>query len=72
MGINYPVSRGSSIYSGIKLIIGYSNLKWYEEGGDSYGYTYFLDATLGSSSLGLGFEMRGDIHLFKNLDFFGG
>ena len=79
VGINYPVTTLSSIYTGIKFIFGLSNLKYnIEDEYRQYDYEYEYDyyswskSSLNSSGLGLGIETRGEIYLSKNLAIFGG
>jgi len=75
VGINYPVTTLSSIYTGIKFIFGLSNLKYNHEYRqyDEYDYDYYWSkSSLNSLGLGLGIETRGEIYLSKNLAIFGG
>ena len=79
VGINYPVTTLSSIYTGIKFIFGLSNLKYnIEDEYRQYDYEYeeydysLIKSSLNSSGLGLGIETRGEIYLSKNLAIFGG
>ena len=77
VGINYPVTTLSSIYTGIKFIFGLSNLKYnieYRQYDYNYEYDYYSwsKSSLNSLGLGLGIETRGEIYLSKNLAIFGG
>jgi len=77
VGINYPITTLSSIYTGIKFIFGLSNLKYnieYRQYDYEYEYDYYSwsKSSLNSLGLGLGIETRGEIYLSKNLAIFGG
>jgi|GEM_PF-1961966 len=77
VGINYPITTLSSIYTGIKFIFGLSNLKYnieYRQYDYNYEYDYYSwsKSSLNSLGLGLGIETRGEIYLSKNLAIFGG
>ncbi len=70
MGISYPLSDVFRVFFGFKPILGYSSLQWY----DSTHYSIIdfwttSNASLGSTSLGLGFEVGGDFSISKRASF---
>ncbi|MEO0203737.1 MAG: outer membrane beta-barrel protein [candidate division WOR-3 bacterium] len=70
IGLNYPLTEQFSVYFGVKPIMGFSNLSWYDSayvyllGLSSYGVR---DASLGKSSFGLGFDFGGDFGFSRSL-----
>jgi len=68
VGLNYPLSEKFSVYVAFKPIFGYSSLKFYDSTDvRNIVHAWVLDASLSSTSVGLGFEMGGDFSFSKSL-----
>ncbi len=73
-GLSYRLGEFFSIYTGIKPMFGLSNLKFNirVDGPEDFGNPYSLDASLNSTSFGIGFEARGGIKLSRSFSAFVG
>ncbi len=71
-GLNYNLRENFFIYVGIKPMFGFSNLKWFLRYwlGPYYYEYYEIDASLNSSSFGIGFEIKEEVYISKYLGIF--